>query len=29
MSFSLLRLLLSAVVENKELESVVVEPVKI
>ena len=29
MSFSLLRLLLSAVVENKELEPVVVEPVKI
>ena len=29
MSFSLLRLLLSAVVENKELELVVVEPVKI
>ena len=29
MSFSLLRLLLSAVVENKELEPVVVESVKI
>ena len=29
MPFSLLRLLLSAVVENKELESVVVESVKI